>query len=181
MSAPFFLSSSAGGERSARVDQPARAVWRSWVGGRTDHFLARGTQLCVLLWCLPEDLVQSSGDEDVHCSLLKRLWRRAGNGRSGARHRALCGRGQRHAGVCCTERAAQVPMHMRAFQQGEADSDTERRRGGTGMDPRAKKPTAFPHTTAVYKVRSSFSKGEQGPSAPGALPASVLLARVCDR
>eukprot|EP00964_Phaeocystis_antarctica_P122054 scaffold85740_cov66-Phaeocystis_antarctica.AAC.13 len=91
MSAPFFLSSSAGGERSAQVDQPARAVWRSWVDGLTDHFLACSTQLRVLLWCLPEDLVQSSGDEDVHRSLLKRLWRRAGNGRSGARHRALCG------------------------------------------------------------------------------------------
>ena len=88
MSAPFFLSSSAGGERSARVDQPARAVWRSWVGGHTDHFLARGTQLCVLLWCLPEDLVQSSRDEDVHGSLLKRLWRRAGHSKSGARHRS---------------------------------------------------------------------------------------------
>ena len=62
-----------------------------------------------------------------------------------------------------------------------ADSDTERRTGGGPGWIRAKEPTAFPPTTAVYKVRSSFSKGEQGPSAPGALPASVLLARVCDR
>jgi hypothetical protein len=42
--------------------------------------------------------VQSSGDEDVHRSLLKRLWRRAGNGRSGARHTPLYS--------CCLLRAA---------------------------------------------------------------------------
>lgn len=70
------------------MDQPAQAVWRSWVGGHTYNFLARCAQLRVLLRRLPEDLVQSSGDEDVHRSLLKRLWRRAGNGRSGARHPA---------------------------------------------------------------------------------------------
>jgi hypothetical protein len=87
-----------GGRAQRSGDQPARAVWRSWVGGHTDHFLARSTQRCVLLRRLPEDLVQSSGDEDVHRSLLKRLWRRAGNGRSGARHTPLYS--------CCLLRAA---------------------------------------------------------------------------